>query len=174
MEVTSSAERLVFVYQSICDICVNFGSLSYFCLLKLLVLITYLLTYLLSYLLRGAEFFLRGQSFFSKSRYSLHFMEPEGSLPHSQVPVTWPYPEPDRCSPCPHIPLLEDPSYYYIPIYAWVFQVVSFPQVSTLNPVYTPPLQYVLHVPPNSFLSIWSTEKCWLRSADGTCSYVRY
>jgi hypothetical protein len=37
-------------------------------------------------------------------------MEPEGSLPHSQVPLTCPYPEPDRPSPCPHIPLPEDPS----------------------------------------------------------------
>ena len=28
-------------------------------------------------------------------------MEPEGSLPHSQVPATCPYPNPDRSSPCP-------------------------------------------------------------------------
>ena len=27
-------------------------------------------------------------------------MEPEGSLPHSQVPATCPYPEPHRSSPC--------------------------------------------------------------------------
>jgi hypothetical protein len=32
-------------------------------------------------------------------------MEPEGSLPHSQVPATSPYPEPARSSPHPHIPL---------------------------------------------------------------------
>jgi hypothetical protein len=31
-------------------------------------------------------------------------MKPEGSLPHSQVPATYPYPEPARSSPCPHIP----------------------------------------------------------------------
>jgi len=36
-------------------------------------------------------------------------MEPEGSLPHSKVPSTCPYPEPDWSSPCPHIPLPEDP-----------------------------------------------------------------
>ena len=35
------------------------------------------------------------------SRNSQHFMEPESSLPHSQVPTTCPYPEPDRSSPCP-------------------------------------------------------------------------
>ena len=29
-------------------------------------------------------------------------MEPEGSLPHSQVPLTCPYPEPDRSSPYTH------------------------------------------------------------------------
>ena len=29
-------------------------------------------------------------------------MEPEGSLPHSYVPATGPYPEPTRSSPCPH------------------------------------------------------------------------
>ena len=37
-------------------------------------------------------------------------MEPEGLLPHSQVPATCPYPEPDQSSPCPYIPLPEDPS----------------------------------------------------------------
>ena len=31
-------------------------------------------------------------------------MEPKDSLPHSQVPATCPYPEPDRSSSYPHIP----------------------------------------------------------------------
>jgi len=35
-------------------------------------------------------------------------MEPEGSLPHSQVPATCPCPEPARSSPYPHIPLPEE------------------------------------------------------------------
>jgi hypothetical protein len=34
-------------------------------------------------------------------------MEPERSLPHSQVPATCPYPEPAQSSPYPHIPLLK-------------------------------------------------------------------
>jgi len=34
-------------------------------------------------------------------------MEPEGSLPHSQVPATCPYPEPARSSPYSYIPLPE-------------------------------------------------------------------
>ena len=61
-------------------------------------------------------------------------MEPESSLPRSQVPATCPYPEPDRSRPRPHIPIPEDPSQYYPSIYAWVFQVVSYPQVSLPKP----------------------------------------
>ena len=61
-------------------------------------------------------------------------MEPEGSLPQSQVPATRPYPEPARSSSCPHIPFSEDPSSYYPPIYIWVSQVVSFPQVPPPKP----------------------------------------
>jgi hypothetical protein len=60
-------------------------------------------------------------------------MEPESSQPHSQLPAICPYPEPDQSSPFPHIPLPEDPSYYY-PIYVWVFQVVSFLQISPPKP----------------------------------------
>ena len=37
-------------------------------------------------------------------------MEPEGSLPHAQVPDTCPYPEPARWSPYPHILITADPS----------------------------------------------------------------
>ena len=62
------------------------------------------------------------------------FMEPEGSLPHSQVPAICPYPEPAQSSPLPHIPLPEDPSQYYPPNYVQVSQVVSFPQISPPKP----------------------------------------
>jgi hypothetical protein len=34
-------------------------------------------------------------------------MEPEGSLPHSQEPATYSYPEPYQSSPCLPIRLLE-------------------------------------------------------------------
>ena len=30
--------------------------------------------------------------------------EPDGSLPHSQEPAIWPYPEPDQSSPLPEEP----------------------------------------------------------------------
>ena len=53
----------------------------------------------LTYLLQGAESFLTIQSIFSQSRNSQHFMEPECSLPQSQVPATCPYPE--QISPVP-------------------------------------------------------------------------
>jgi hypothetical protein len=33
---------------------------------------------------------------------SQHFMEPEGSFPRSQEPITSLYPEPDEPTPCPH------------------------------------------------------------------------
>jgi hypothetical protein len=55
-------------------------------------------------------------------------MEPEGSSPYTQEPATCPYPEPDQSSLRPHTQPLEDPLQYYSPIYAWVFQVVSFTQ----------------------------------------------
>ena len=54
-------------------------------------------------------------------------MEREYSLPYSQEPATCPYPEPDQSNPNLHIPLLEDQFLYYLPIYAQVFKVVSFP-----------------------------------------------
>ena len=94
-------------------------------------------------------------------------MEPEGSLPHSQQPATCPYPRPARSSPYPHIPLPEDPSLYNPPIYGWVFQVVSFLQVSPPKlciHLSTPP--YALHAPPISFFSIWSSEQYWVSSTD--------
>ena len=56
-------------------------------------LLIYLLAYLFTYLLHGAESFLRSQPVLSQLRFSPYFMEPEGSLPHSQVPSTCPYPE---------------------------------------------------------------------------------
>ena len=37
------------------------------------------------------------------------FMEPEGSLPHSQASATCPYPGPAQSSPYAHIPPLGDP-----------------------------------------------------------------
>ena len=64
-------------------------------------------------------------------------------------------------------PFPEDPSWYNTPIYAWVFQVVSFPQVSPPKPyirLSSPP--YLVHAPPIPFFSIWSPEQYWVRITD--------
>jgi hypothetical protein len=45
--------------------------------------------------LHGTEPFLRSLQSLSYVRISLHFVEPEGSLPCTQKPATDPYPEPD-------------------------------------------------------------------------------
>ena len=82
-------------------------------------------------------------------------MESEGSSPHSQVAANCPCREIDRFSPCPHLPLPEDPPKDFPPIYAQVFQVVSFPQVSPPKPcIHLSSPSYTLHAPPTSFFSI--------------------
>jgi hypothetical protein len=57
-------------------------------------------------------------------------MEPEGPLPHSQVPANCLYPEPAQSSPYPHILLPEDLPYYYHPIYASGLFPSGFPTSS--------------------------------------------
>ena len=57
--------------------------------------------------LHKAVFFLRSEEVLSYSKNSLHFLELEGSLPHSQASAACPYPQPDKSSPCLLIPLLE-------------------------------------------------------------------
>ena len=44
----------------------------------------------LTYLLQGAKYFLRSGPVLSYSRNSTHLIEPESSLPHSQVPAMFP------------------------------------------------------------------------------------
>ena len=68
-------------------------------------------------------------------------MEPEGSLPHSQVPDTCPYPEPSRSIPYPHIPLLEEPSTFGSPKRSLSFRFHH------QNPVYTSPLTHTRYMP---------------------------
>ena len=68
-------------------------------------------------------------------------MEPEGSLPHSQVIATCPYSEPARSSPYSHIPLPEDPSAPGSP--QWSFSL-RFPHQ---NPVHASPLPHTRHTP---------------------------
>ena len=105
-------------------------------------------------------------------------MEPVGSLPHSQVLATCPYPVPARSSPYPHIPILENPSYFYPPFHSWVSQEVSFPRVSPPTPcICLSSVSYALHTPPISFFSILSTKQYWVRSthrslSSSLCSFL--
>jgi hypothetical protein len=72
--------------------------------------ITFLKIYLFSYLLTPWSKVLLEKLTASHSVKKFpHFMVPERSLPHSQVPATCPYPEAARSNPCPHIPLPKDP-----------------------------------------------------------------
>jgi len=52
-------------------------------------------------------------------------MEPEGSLPHSQVPATCPHPEPAPSSQYINIPLPGELSQYYPPIASQLADEIS-------------------------------------------------
>jgi len=67
-------------------------------------------TYLPSYLLHGIRVLLEKLTGSQLVKKFPAFYGTQGSLPQSQVPATCPYPEPDRSSPYPYIPLPEDPS----------------------------------------------------------------
>ena len=72
-----------------------------------------------------------------------------------KCPSPVPFSNSQRSSPYPHIPLPEDLSQYYPPIYIWVFQVVSFPRVFPLKPcINLSSLPHVLHALSISFFSI--------------------
>ena len=70
----------------------------------------------LTYLFHGAESFLRSWLVLQLVKKFPTFLEPEGSSPYSQVPITCPYPEPTPSSPHNPLPLPEDPSEYYPPL----------------------------------------------------------
>jgi hypothetical protein len=101
----------------------------------------------------------------SFSQDSLHFMKPDVSLPHSQVPANCPYPEPARSS-------LSHPN-------SWKFILILSSHLrlgfwSGLFPSYFPTktmiclsyFTYALHAPPTSFFSILSREQYWVRNTD--------
>ena len=65
-------------------------------------------------------------------------MEHEGSLQHSQVPATCPYPEPARSSPYPHIPFPEDPSSYVSLVLPTGLFPSGFPTKTLYAPLLSP------------------------------------
>jgi hypothetical protein len=77
-------------------------------------------------------------------------MEPEGSLPHSQVPATCPYPEPDRTTSCP--------TFHFLKIHLNIIlpSTLGSPKCSLSlrfphqNPLYTSPLPHARYAPRSS------------------------
>ena len=92
-------------------------------------------------------------------------MEPESSLPYSQLPATCPYPEPHQFSPCLTFHFLEIHFNIILPSMPgsskWSLSL-RLPHQTLYMPVLSP---YVLHAPPTSFW-IWSPEQYWVRSTD--------
>jgi hypothetical protein len=77
------------------------------------------------------------------------------------------YPKPAQSSAYSHIPLPEDPPYYYPPIYTWISPVVSFPKVSSPKPctnLFAPPSS--LYAQAISLFSILSIAQYWVSSTD--------
>ena len=74
-------------------------------------------------------------------------MEPESSLPYSQMPATCPDPEPDQSSPDPHIPLSEDPFNIIIPFTPGCPKSSLFLRFPHRNPVWACPLSHTFYVP---------------------------
>jgi len=107
---------------------------------------------------------------------SRHFTEPEGSLPHSQVPATCPYPETGQSSPCP-------PSHFLKIHLNIILTSKPVPSKWSLlhrflhqNPVYTSPLLHMCYMPRTShsfYLITWTILGEEYRSLSSSfCSYV--
>jgi hypothetical protein len=148
------------------------------CLLAyLLTCLTYLLTYLLNllnllaylltYSMEHSPFW--EANWFSASKLnSPHFIEPECSLPHSQVPATCPYPEPAQSSPYPTFHCLKIQLNIILPStpgsLKWSLSLPQYSPPKTCICLSSP--LYALHARPISFFSIWSPEKYWVRRTD--------
>jgi len=74
-----------------------------------------------------------------------HFMEPEGELPHSQVPATCPYPEPVRSNPYTQLP--EDPLSIILPSKPGSPQWSLSLRFPHQNPVPASPLPHTCYMP---------------------------
>ena len=74
-------------------------------------------------------------------------MKNEGPSPHLQLPAICPYlkTDPSSPSPPPQFPFPDNPSSFYPPIYAWVFEVVFSLKFPYQNPIYTSPPPLPMH-----------------------------
>jgi hypothetical protein len=76
-----------------------------------------------------------------------HFMEPEGSLPHSQVPTTCPCPELDQSSPCPQPHFLKIHLNIILPSMPGPLKWSLSLRFPHQNLVYTSPLLHMHYMP---------------------------
>jgi len=81
----------------------------------------------------------------ASQKNSPHFVEPEGSLPLSQVPAICPYPEPARSSPCHHF-LKIHPS-IILPSTSGSSKLSLSFRFPYQNPVYTSALPHTCYMP---------------------------
>jgi hypothetical protein len=102
--------------------------------------------------LHAAESFLRSLPVCSWSRNFPHFTEPQGSLPHSQVPATCPYPEPAQSSPYPPSPSLKFHGNTIFPSTSWSPHWSLSLRFPHQNPVHTCPLLHTRYMPRSSLL----------------------
>jgi len=110
-------------------------------------LLTYLLTYLLTL---WSRVLLHKLTRSQLVKDSLHFREPEGSLPLLQVPTNRPYPEPDQSSPWPLSRFLKNHFNIILPSMPgsskWS-RSLSFPHY---YPVCTSPFPHTCYMPRSS------------------------
>ena len=120
------------------------------------------LTYFLTYSMQQGHSW-EANWFLSQSRNFPHFREPKGSLRHSQVPATCPYPEPAWYSPFPtswkSILILPFHLHLGLPSGLFTSGFSTTPYICLSCP------PYVLQAPPVSFFLILSPEQYWMPSS---------
>ena len=105
---------------------------------------SYLLTYLLT---PRSKALLEKLTGFQLVKKFPHFVEPECSLPHSQDPATYPYPEPAPSSPCPPSHFLKNHLNIILPSTPGSPKWSLSLRFTHKNPVYPSPLIHTRYMP---------------------------